>query len=166
MTDDITMHLFAGGGQRESRIHIETKLMLARMAKSGSLILTTEVGGRFVSYHFETIAMKPVVECAYPSGEAVLDSSVYYARHGYYPEMIFDVGLTLDGEVVAALEVVRNHGLDDRKRRKIAASGILCICVKANYHEWYTDDRHIEGFEVIASPESFRRLEPILIGVP
>ncbi len=165
--DDLTEHLFKGGGRRESRAHAEAKLLVASMTRGGSLIVSAEIEHRYRSFYFETVAMTTVVECAYPSGEQVLDSSRYYARHGHYPEMILDVGLVYKGSIVAAVEVIRNHGLNERKRRKIANAGLLCICVKAAHWEWRIDDRRLDACEILPqAPGGHQWLEPMKAYAP
>lgn len=135
----------------ESRMHREAKGLVADMIRRGPghLIVSHEVDGRWESYRVNVAGLSVVVECGYPSGETIEDVHEYCAIHGRYPQMIFDVGLVRDGKVVAAVEVMKSHWIDDDKRRKILGSGVLVIGVTARSNDWAIDNVRLDAHELI-----------------
>lgn len=149
----------------ESRMHYEAKQLVADMIRRGPgyLIVSHEVGMRWESTRVDVSDLEVIVECSYPHVGECNDVHYYCALHGCYPEMIFDVGLARAGKVVAAIEILRSHWIDAKKRAKIIKSGILVIGVPAKSNEWEIDNVRIEAREVIAPPNC-KLTTPVLIG--
>jgi hypothetical protein len=138
--------VMAGHGN-ESEYHRSAKESVARMLRAGPgyLIICASEGGRWSSYRMDTAGTTPVVECGFPDGKAVPDAHAYYAKHGRYPKMIFDIGLVKDGKVVAAIEVVKAHWIDAAKQAKINEAGIPVIEVSSRTSDWMVDDVKIQA---------------------
>lgn len=149
----------------ESRMHYEAKQLVADMIRRGPghLIVSHEVDMRWESMRVDVSDMEVVVECSYPHAEECNDVHYYCAVHGYYPSMIFDVGLVRAGRVIAAIEILRSHWIDAKKRAKIIKSGILVIGVPAKSNDWEIDNVRIEAREVIVPPNC-KLVRPILVG--
>lgn len=149
----------------ESRMHYEAKQLVADMIRRGPgyLIVSHEVGMRWESIRVDVSDMEVIVECSYPHPQEVDDAHYYCAVHGYYPSMIFDVGLVQNGKVMVAIEILKAHWIDAKKRAKIIKSGILTIGVPAKTNEWEVDNVRVEAREVIIPP-ACRLITPIVIG--
>lgn len=149
----------------EGRMHYEAKQLVADMIRRGPghLIVSREIGMRWESMRVDVSDMEVIVECGYPHAEEVVDVHYYCAVHGYYPEMIFDVGLVRNGKIMAAIEILRTHWIDAKKMAKIHRSGILVIGVDAKTNDWETDAVRIEARGMVI-PQGCRLVSPILVG--
>lgn len=139
--------VMSGPGSRESEYHRSAKTAVAAMLRNGPgfAIVCALEGGRWSSYRMDIKGCDIVVECSYPEGKAVPDAHLYYAKHGRYPKMIFDVGLVRDGKVVGAIEIVKAHWIDAVKRGKIEAAGIPVVEVSSRTSEWMVDDVKLQA---------------------
>jgi hypothetical protein len=149
----------------ESRLHRQAKDLVSDMIKRGPgyLIVSHEVGMRWESTRVDVSDMEVITECGYPIAEEVPDFHYYCAVHGFYPEMIFDVGLARAGKVLVAIEILKSHWLDDKKRKKIRKSGVVVIAADAKTNDWSVDNERIEAREFIYPPDS-KLIAPILVG--
>ncbi len=129
----------------ESYAHLHTKQWLAEHIRAaGNCLKVWLTEDEDISqWLVDVTGLRPVVECAYPGGESVLDSSDYFAKHGHYPEMIFDVGLVDDkGVPVGAFEIVKSNPLSEEKITKLLKRKIFCFEVDA--FEFCKDVGYIE----------------------
>lgn len=151
-----------GYAGNESSQHREAKLKIARMAAAngGLFIVAVEINERFQTFRLDLSGARVVIECD-ETGAEIPDANAHFAEYGRYPEMIFDVGFVRDGQVIAAIEIVRSSGITERKREKILRAGVLCVAVKATLQEWYVDDSRIEAIQVIAPPQAKAHLRPL-----
>lgn len=132
--------------RKESWTHCGTKELVCRMIETGPgyLLASAEEGGRWSTYRIDTKGCKVVPECAYPHGETVEDINKHVVKHGRKPHMIFDVGLVLNGKIVAAVEVSKTHWLDEKKISKIRRTDVLVVEISSVQRDWYVDETRID----------------------
>jgi len=151
---------------KESMAHARTKGLVADMIANGPgyLLISHAVDERWRTYRLDVGGLDVVIECAYPDATPCPDSDAYYAEHGHYPRMIFDVGLVWHGHVIAALEVMKSHWIDEVKRQKILASPVIVAGVTARPSDWLMDNARVESPDLIIPKKAAKIIHRIEIG--
>lgn len=118
---------------RESRYHLATKHGTADMLRTGGVIHVDYDDG----CRYRTLRMtvpdgaEIVTECGYPHLGETPGALDYYAEHGDYPLMIFDIAILLDGKLLGVVEVMKSHWLDAAKVAKLNRERVGCIGIGA-----------------------------------
>lgn len=151
----------------ESRMHREAKELVGSMIRNGPgyINIACDDGVRISNWRLNTSGLEPIIECSYPNAAEISDADLYFAHHGHWPEMIFDVGLVRDGKVLAAFEIMKSHWIDDKKKKKIYRAGIIVIGVPAQSNQWYVSDDRIDA-RLLMIPRSYEHIiEPAWHGM-
>lgn len=152
---------------KEGRLHSSAKLQLASALKhlEGPVYIQHETPRGWQTIRVDLTGLRPVVECAYPSGERIDDANAYFAMHGHYPEMIFDVAMVNEaGKPLFALEVVKGSWIDERKRAKLMRSPVIAVGVHAKLHEWYVDIHRLDARQLVVPNDHALDIETYVVG--
>lgn len=148
----------------ESVRHLQAKKLVFDMISGNKFHISHETMGRYRTLSVDLTEMRAYLECTYPIIHEEMTGREYFAEHGIYPKMIFDIGLVKDGQVVGCIEVVNSHWIDQVKRAKIIKANIFCIAVCVRQDGVMVDHNHLDAREFIwAGPcaGAFRSLDPL-----
>jgi hypothetical protein len=165
-----------GNPSKESPEHYYSKKwlyseLLKRVDQMVNVSLLDEDSGSSATYSVNLLGLTPVLECAYPDGISVEDTSSYFAVHGRYPRMIFDVGLVDDNEnVVGAFEIFYTNAVSRQKIDKIITAGVFCFemdALSVDGDGAFIDTGRIDARRLIMSTPGRRRIRCInpLVGM-